>query len=86
MEPITRNEIFLASAAGDYSGNLPDPVTREEMYLKEIADNTGGCGITIDTEPTEGSENAVSSGGVYTAIAEINATIGNINTVLEGVL
>ena len=40
----------------------------------------------IDTTPTQGSSNPITSGGVYTAIAAINATIGDINTVLEGVL
>ena len=40
----------------------------------------------IDATPTQGSSNPVMSGGVYTEIAAINATIGNINTVLEGVL
>lgn len=36
MEPITRGEKFLAAAAGEYSGKLPEPVTRSEYYLKKI--------------------------------------------------
>ena len=40
--PISREEIFLAAAAGEYFGKLPDPITREEKYLKAIAENGGG--------------------------------------------
>lgn len=40
--PISREEMFLASAAGQYSGKLPEPITREEKYLKAIAENGGG--------------------------------------------
>ena len=36
MTTITRSEQFLASAAGEYSGELPEPVTRLEYYLKKI--------------------------------------------------
>lgn len=36
MEPITRDELFMAAAAGEYSGKLPEPVTRSEYYLKKI--------------------------------------------------
>ena len=28
MEPITRSEIYMAAAAGEYDGELPEPVTR----------------------------------------------------------
>lgn len=46
-KPVTRKEIYLATASGDYSGILPEPKTREEMYLKKIAENGGGGG-TVD--------------------------------------
>ena len=36
MEPITRDEMYLAAAAGEYSGELPEPKTRLEYYLKKI--------------------------------------------------
>lgn len=36
MNPITREEMYLASAAGEYSGELPEPKTRLEYYLKKI--------------------------------------------------
>lgn len=41
MEPITREEMFMAAAAGEYSGELPEPKTRLEYYLKKIAENGG---------------------------------------------
>lgn len=33
MEPITREEYYLAKIAGTYEGNTPEPVTIEEYYL-----------------------------------------------------
>lgn len=33
MEPITRDEIFMATAAGEYSGELPEPITRSKGLL-----------------------------------------------------
>ena len=35
-EPITREETYLAAAAGE-GGTLPEPLTREEMYLAKAA-------------------------------------------------
>ena len=37
MEPITHDEIFMAAAAGEYEGELPEPVTRTEFYWQKIA-------------------------------------------------
>ena len=37
MDPMTRNEIFMAAAAGEFSGELPEPVTRPEFYWQKIA-------------------------------------------------
>lgn len=39
MEPITRKELFMAKAAGE-NVNVPEPITREEKYLKYMADNS----------------------------------------------
>lgn len=44
MTPETRQEKYLAKASGDYSGELPEPVTREEKYLFKIAESGGGGG------------------------------------------
>lgn len=44
MTPETRKEKYLAKASGDYSGELPEPVTREEKYLFKIAESGGGGG------------------------------------------
>lgn len=37
MEPITREEYYLAKIAGTYEGNTPEPVTIEEYYLATMA-------------------------------------------------
>lgn len=44
MEPITRDEIFMAAAAGEYNGELPAPITRQEQYLKKIIEEIDGGG------------------------------------------
>ena len=44
MTPETRKEKYLAKASSDYSGELPEPVTREEKYLFKIAESGGGGG------------------------------------------
>lgn len=36
MEPMTRSEIFMAAAAGEYDGDLPIPVTREDQYWQKV--------------------------------------------------
>lgn len=42
----------------------------EYTYVDLIDDGSSGSSITIDPAPTENSENAVSSGGVYSSLAE----------------
>lgn len=41
MTAITREELFLAKAAGDNVVTL-QPITRQEMFLERIAQNSGG--------------------------------------------
>ena len=95
LEPITRNEIFMAAAAGrEYE--KPTPVTREEMFLDDIgcaaitgqsdwnqADTSAPDYIRnkpgITSTATQGSTDLITSGGVYTIV-------GDINSVLEEVL
>lgn len=42
-EPITREEMYLAKAAGE-DVNIPEPITRREKYLAKIAENGGSGG------------------------------------------
>ena len=37
LTPTTRAEMYLAAIAGEYSGELPEPVTRLELYWQKIA-------------------------------------------------
>lgn len=55
MTPITRNEQFLASAAGEYSGELPEPVTRLETYLQKVCNRLD----TIENQSDEQFRTAV---------------------------
>lgn len=43
MDPLTRRETYYAAMAGE-SSDIPEPVTREEQYLKKIAESGGGGG------------------------------------------
>lgn len=42
MEPITREEYYLAKIAGTYEGKTPEPVTIEEYYLATMAGDYSG--------------------------------------------
>ena len=42
MEPITREEYYLAKIAGTYKGKTPEPVTIDEYYLATIAGDYSG--------------------------------------------
>lgn len=42
MEPITREEYYLAKIAGTYEGNTPEPVAIEEYYLATMAGDYSG--------------------------------------------
>ena len=96
MEPITHDEIFMAAAAGEYEGELPTPVTRFEEYLKKIIDRIAGFVIlltgkqdvlTFDSAPTQNSTNPVTSGGVYTALADVGSpTATQVQTAVDNYL
>ena len=85
-EPLTRKEQYLSNIAGQ-GGDLPEePLTRVEQYLDYIARNGGTGGgsvdITIDSAPTQGSTNAVSSGGVYAALREVDGV--SVSVTVDG--
>ena len=42
MEPITREEYYLAKIAGKYEGKTPNPVTNDEYYLATMAGDYSG--------------------------------------------
>lgn len=42
MNPITREEYYLAKIAGTWEGNTPEPVTIEEYYLATMAGDYSG--------------------------------------------
>ena len=57
-KPITREEMYLAKLTGDYTGKVPEPITRKERYLykESIAEAvqtylTGkGVGLNMDAD------------------------------------
>lgn len=52
IEPITRKEMFMASAAGESVSTLT-PVTREEYFLSRIGGGGGGGGTQSDLSQTD---------------------------------
>ena len=66
----------LTDTYSDIAGGIP--VGEYDLIsdcILACAKKGGGGSITIDTNPTEGSANAVSSGGVYTALSGKQATL-----------
>lgn len=45
IEPVTREEMYLAKAAGQ-NVKTPEPITRKEMFLDAVARNGGSGGVT----------------------------------------
>ena len=52
LEPITREEKYLAKAAGQ-SVDVPEPITRKEMFLDAVAKSGGGTADLTDEEYAE---------------------------------
>ena len=48
MAELSRQDFFLNAASTGNIENLPEPLTREEFYLKKIAEGGGGGGGTTD--------------------------------------
>lgn len=79
---IINNDPFSINPFWDSEGNVPPGGTAGQVLTKatdEDYDTTWttpeGGSVTIDPTPTEGSENAVSSGGVYTALSQKQNTL-----------
>jgi hypothetical protein len=74
-------ESAIAAAASAASVNMPSITGNGGKYLKANADETGleygTVNLTIDANPTDGSSNAVSSNGVFDALALKEASLGN---------
>lgn len=77
--PITRDEKYLAKAAG-VEVDIPTPITREEKYLNAIAEGGGGSGFT----PTETQLAAMNSGITATDVEQITTNKTNISSLSNG--
>lgn len=76
MEAITREEQFMAAAAGQ-AVKLPEPITRREKFLKAIAERGGGAqtGKIYQFEGySEGVENYVLEKGSYMEYMDMVST------------
>lgn len=85
MNPITRKEMFLA-AAGGQNVETPTPVTREEVFLDEIAKGGGGSSLPSTETASAGDvlsldDNkdpqwvAPSGGGGVLVVHDVNGTL-----------
>ena len=93
MEPITRSEIYMAAAAGEYSGEIPEPVARLEYYLKKIAERAAADNIQPDWNQTDSTADDYIKNkpaeGIASAIADAvddyldEEGLGNLGTLAE---
>lgn len=67
------NSSTFTAHTGDTVAHLSSD---EHTALTELIETGGGGTITIDDTPTHGSDNAVSSGGVYNCLNSYNVAIG----------
>ena len=76
MEPITRKEIFLASAAGQSNGDLPTPITREEEYLNDVCERFDNIDKPTDEQAQAAVDNYLDENGiVFNTSAEITEVL-----------
>ena len=76
MEPITRQDMFLANAAGQSNGDLPMPITREDYYLNEICGRLDSMERPTDTQVQAAVDNYLNENGiVFNTSAEITEVL-----------
>ena len=75
--PQTREETYLAAANGQ-EVELPDPLTREEAYLYEIATKMQGGGGGATVEPLSVTENGTYTAPTGKAYSPVTVNIGGI--------
>lgn len=73
--PVTRTEQYLA--AGLDGGDLPDPITREEQYLYEIATKMQGGGSSITVEPLTVTQNGITTAPSGKAYSPVTTNVPN---------
>lgn len=73
----SRNEEILEATLNHQEYGKPPQSREEELLidLKKAIEQGGGGGVTIDDVPTQGSTNAVGSGGTYDALSGKQNTI-----------
>ena len=69
LEPITREEHFMARAAGNPGLDL-EPITRTEHFLKDIADSGGGGGGSVTSVNGQTGAVVLTASDVGAAVAE----------------
>lgn len=74
-KPNTITETYLAALTGDYTGELPAPVTRLHLYLAKL------CAIGIGS----GGDSADLT-GIRQQLAALESDIGDIKTALESIV
>lgn len=70
---MTDDSVYIKAASGTSDIEAHAQIFSDCPFRRMTAGSGGGGTITIDTNPTQGSPNAVSSGGTYTAIQSATA-------------
>ena len=86
LTPTSRREQYYDAIANG-STDVPDPISREEKYLKQIAENGGGGGETsqpnITVSGTSSNNDTPSSSDIANATFAYNSTIAEMVDKIE---
>lgn len=80
--PKSRKEEYLATAAGMTGIELPEPASREEIYLDKIAQGGGGGGgsdITVVQTTGQSTTDVMSQKAVTDIIGDVESALNTIN-------
>lgn len=77
-QPESREETYLAKAAGMEVGTLPTPESRKELYLNAIAEGGGGSSINVVQTTGQSTTDVMSQ----KAVTDI---VGNVETALHAI-
>lgn len=76
MNPITRDEMFMATAAGEYDGELPEPLTRNEYYLHKVCERIDNIDKPTDSQVQTAVDNYLDDHSViFNTSAEISEVL-----------
>lgn len=78
-EPKSREEAYLAKAAGMTVSELPTPESRKELYLNAIAQGGGGGSINVVQTTGQSTTDVMSQKAVTDIVGDVESALHTIN-------